>query len=98
MVYQSDVLYLDGKVYTGTDCSLSNGVIGCQYAPGHEPDPSSIGPQLAWYVITGDNYWQVVALESAIMLAGGRSSRGVRAVLGGAAPADEPRRDHRAPG
>ena len=70
LVYQSDVLYLDGKVYTGTDCTLSNGVIECQYAPGHEPDPSSIGPQPAWYVITGDNYWQVVALESAIMLAG----------------------------
>jgi hypothetical protein len=70
LVYQSDVLYLDGKVYTGTDCTLSNGVIGCQYAPGHEPDPSSIGPQPAWYVITGDNYWQVVALEGAALLAG----------------------------
>jgi ABC-2 family transporter protein len=69
-VYQSDVLYLDGKVYTGTDCWLSNGVTGCQYNSGDEPDPSSIGPQPAWYVITGDNYWRVVALESAIMLAG----------------------------
>jgi hypothetical protein len=45
-------------------------VPGCQYAPGYEPDPSSFGPQLAWYVVTGDHYWQVVALESAIMLAG----------------------------
>ena len=70
LVYQSDVLYLDGKVYTGTECTLSNGVTACQYAPGHEPGPSSIGPQQAWYVITGDNYWQVVALESTIMLAG----------------------------
>jgi hypothetical protein len=69
-VYESDVLYLDGKVYTGTDCWVSNGVPGCQYAPGYEPDPSSFGPQLAWYVVTGDHYWQVVALESAIMLAG----------------------------
>ncbi len=69
-VYQSDVLYLDGKVYTGTECWVSNGVPGCEYAAGHEPDPSSFGPQLAWYVITGDHYWQVVALESAIMLAG----------------------------
>ena len=70
LVYQSDVLYLDGKVYTGTDCTLSNGLTECEYAPGHEPDPSSVGPQQAWYVITGDHYWQVVALESAIMLAG----------------------------
>lgn len=70
LVYQSDVLYLDGKVYTGTDCTFSNGVTMCQYAAGSEPDPSSIGPQPAWYVITGDKYWQVVALESAIMLAG----------------------------
>ncbi len=70
LVYQSDVLYLDGKVYTGTDCTVSNGVPGCQYAPGHEPDPSSIGPELAWYVITGDKYWQVVASEAAVMLAG----------------------------
>ncbi|HEX7495536.1 MAG TPA: hypothetical protein VF349_02770 [Candidatus Limnocylindrales bacterium] len=70
LVYQSDVLYLDGKVYTGTDCWVSNGVPGCQYGPGDEPDPSSMGPQLAWYVVTGDHYWQVVALESAIMLAG----------------------------
>ncbi len=70
LVYESDVLYLDGKVYTGTDCTISNGVIACQYAPGHEPDPSSIGPELAWYVVTGDNYWRVMALESAIMLAG----------------------------
>ena len=69
-VYQSDVLYLDGKAYTGTDCTFSNGLTACQYAPGHEPDPSSIGPQPAWYVITGDSYWQVVAIESAIMLAG----------------------------
>jgi len=70
LVYQSDVLYLDGKVYTGTDCWLSNGVPECQYASGDEPDPSSIGPQLAWYVVTGDNYWRVVGFESAIMLAG----------------------------
>ena len=70
LVYQSNVLYLDGKVYTGTDCTLSNGVTACQYAPGYEPDPSSIGPQPAWYVVTGDKYWQVVALESAVMLAG----------------------------
>jgi hypothetical protein len=45
-------------------------VIECQVAPGDETDPSSIGPQQAWYVVTGDHYWQVVALESAIMLAG----------------------------
>jgi hypothetical protein len=45
-------------------------VTACQYAPGYEPDPSSIGPQPAWYVVTGDKYWQVVALESAVMLAG----------------------------
>ena len=71
-VYQSNVLYLDGKVYTGTDCTLSNGLIECQYAPGHESDPPSIdppsiGPQQARYVITGDHYWRVVALESAVM-------------------------------
>jgi len=70
LVYQSDVLYLDGKVYTGTECTLSNGVTACQVAPGDETDPSSFGPQQAWYVVTGDNYWRVVALESAIMLAG----------------------------
>jgi ABC-2 family transporter protein len=70
LVYQSDVLYFDGKVYTGTDCMLSDGVPTCRYSPGQEPDPSTIGPQLAWYIISGDRYWQVVALESATMLVG----------------------------
>ena len=70
LVYQSSVLYLDGKVYTGTACVLTGGLTMCQYDPGSEPDPMTPGPQPAWYVVTGDHYWQVVAMESAIMLAG----------------------------
>jgi hypothetical protein len=67
-VYESNVLYLDGKVYTGTECQLIGGVTACQSMPGE--DGSGPWPYVAWYIITGDHYWPVVALESAIMLAG----------------------------
>ena len=70
LVYQSSVLYLDGKVYTGTACVLTGGMTMCQYDQSTEPEPMTGGPQQGWYVVTGDHYWPVVALESAIMLAG----------------------------
>ncbi len=72
LVYESSGLYLDGKPWQGdldawwnahTTCTLTDGAESCV-------GPSYPGPQLAWYVVTGDHYWQVVALESAIMLAG----------------------------
>jgi hypothetical protein len=72
LVYQSNVLYLDGKPWQGdldawfnahTTCTLTDGTESCV-------GPSYPGPQQAWYVITGDNYWRVVAFESAIMMAG----------------------------
>jgi hypothetical protein len=64
--------YLDGKPWQGdldawwqanTTCVTSGTSETCS-------GPSGPGPQQGWYIITGDRYWPVVALESAIMLAG----------------------------
>jgi hypothetical protein len=69
-------LYLDGKPWHGdldawwqanTTCVTSGPSDALSTTCS---GPSTGGPQQGWYVITGDHYWPVVALESAILLAG----------------------------
>lgn len=72
LVGDTKEMYLDGKVWQGDVQAWWNAHTTCvtdaqgTYCSG----PDTPGPQQGWYVVTGDHYWPVVALESAIMLAG----------------------------
>jgi hypothetical protein len=74
LVYQSSGLYLDGKPWEGDLDAWWQAHSACtEVTPSTTacgPIDMNPGPQPAWFVIHGDQYWPIVALESVIPLLG----------------------------